>query len=37
MMIGGIYAKFSVFLIIAGRNPLEHLSLIWTMSAPCNA
>jgi hypothetical protein len=37
MMIVGIYATLSVFLIIAARNPLEQLSLIWTMSAPCNA
>jgi hypothetical protein len=29
MMIVGIYATLGVFLIIAARNPLEHLSLIW--------
>jgi len=28
-MIIGIYATLGVFLIIAARNPLEHLSLIW--------
>lgn len=28
-MIVGIYATLGVFLIIAARNPLEHLSLIW--------
>ena len=28
-MILGIYATLGVFLIIAARNPLEHLSLIW--------
>jgi hypothetical protein len=28
MMIG-IYATLGVFLILAARNPLEHLSLIW--------
>ena len=30
-MILGIYATLGVFLIIAARNPLEHLSLIWFM------
>jgi hypothetical protein len=30
-MIIGIYATLGVFLIIAARNPLEHLSLIWFM------
>ena len=29
MMIVGIYATLGVFLIIASRNPLDHLSLIW--------
>ena len=29
LMIVGIYATLGVFLIIAARNPLEHLSLIW--------
>lgn len=28
-MILGIYATLGVFLIIASRNPKEHLSLIW--------
>ncbi len=28
-MILGVYATLGVFLIIASRNPLEHLSLIW--------
>jgi hypothetical protein len=28
-MIVGIYATLGVFLILAARNPLEHLSLIW--------
>jgi len=28
-MIMGIYATLGVFLIIAARNPLAHLSLIW--------
>ncbi len=28
-MIIGIYATLGVFLIIAARNPLEHISLIW--------
>ena len=28
-MILGIYATLGVFLIIAARNPLDHLSLIW--------
>jgi len=28
-MILGIYATLGVFLIIAARNPLEHLRLIW--------
>lgn len=28
-MIIGIYVTLGVFLIIAARNPLEHLSLIW--------
>ena len=28
-MILGIYATLGVFLIIASRNPLRHLSLIW--------
>jgi hypothetical protein len=28
-MIVGIYATMGVFLIIASRNPLAHLSLIW--------
>lgn len=30
-MIIGIYATLGIFLIIAARNPLEHLSLIWFM------
>jgi hypothetical protein len=29
LMIVGIYATLGVFLIIATRNPFEHLSLIW--------
>lgn len=29
LMIVGIYATLGVFLILAARNPLEHLSLIW--------
>jgi hypothetical protein len=29
MMIVGIYATLGVFLIMASRNPLAHLSLIW--------
>ena len=29
LMIVGIYATLGVFLIMASRNPLEHLSLIW--------
>jgi uncharacterized protein DUF6632 len=28
-MIMGIYATLGVFLLLAARNPLEHLSLIW--------
>jgi hypothetical protein len=28
-MILGVYATLGVFLIIASRNPLQHLSLIW--------
>jgi uncharacterized protein DUF6632 len=28
-MILGIYATLGVFLLIASRNPLAHLSLIW--------
>lgn len=28
-MMVGIYATLGVFLILAARNPLEHLSLIW--------
>lgn len=28
-MILGIYATLGVFLIIAAKNPLQHLSLIW--------
>jgi uncharacterized protein DUF6632 len=28
-MIIGIYATLGVFLMIAAKNPLEHLSLIW--------
>jgi uncharacterized protein DUF6632 len=28
-MIIGIYATLGVFLIIAAKNPFEHLSLIW--------
>ncbi len=28
-MIIGIYATLGVFLMLAARNPLEHLSLIW--------
>ncbi len=30
-MIIGIYATLGVFLIIAARHPLEHLSIIWFM------
>lgn len=29
LMILGVYATLGVFLLIAARNPLEHLSLIW--------
>ncbi len=29
LMIVGIYATLGAFLIMAARNPLEHLSLIW--------
>lgn len=29
MMIVGIYATLGVFLLLAARNPLNHLSLIW--------
>jgi hypothetical protein len=29
LMIVGIYATLGVFLIMAARDPLEHLSLIW--------
>jgi len=29
LMIVGIYATLGVFLLMAARNPLEHLSLIW--------
>ncbi len=29
LMIVGVYATLGVFLIIASRNPLENLSLIW--------
>ena len=28
-MILGIYATLGIFLLIASRNPLQHLSLIW--------
>jgi len=28
-MILGIYATLGIFLIIAAKNPMEHLSLIW--------
>jgi hypothetical protein len=28
-MILGIYATLGVFLLVASRNPLAHLSLIW--------
>ena len=28
-MILGIYATLGVFLLLAARNPIEHLSLIW--------
>lgn len=28
-MIMGIYATLGVFLLVAARNPLQHLSLIW--------
>jgi hypothetical protein len=28
-MILGVYAKLGVFLLLASRNPLAHLSLIW--------
>ena len=28
-MILGVYATLGVFLLIASRNPLQHLSLIW--------
>ena len=29
LMIVGIYATLGVFLLIASRDPLQHLSLIW--------
>ena len=29
LMIVGLYATLGVFLLIAARNPLDHLSLIW--------
>jgi len=29
LMIVGVYATLGVFLLIAARNPLAHLSLIW--------
>jgi hypothetical protein len=29
LMIVGIYATLGVFLLLAARNPLNHLSLIW--------
>jgi hypothetical protein len=29
LMIVGVYATLGVFLLLAARNPLEHLSLIW--------
>jgi FtsH-binding integral membrane protein len=29
MMIVGIYATLGVFLLLAARDPMEHLSLIW--------
>lgn len=29
MMIVGVYATLGIFLLIAARDPLEHLSLIW--------
>lgn len=29
MMILGFYATLGVFLLVAARNPLDHLSLIW--------
>ena len=29
MMIVGLYLTLGVFLLIAARNPLQHLSLIW--------
>ena len=28
-MLLGVYATLGIFLILASRNPLEHLSLIW--------
>ena len=28
-MIMGVYATLGVFLLMASRNPLQHLSLIW--------
>src|SRR5262249_14175216 len=34
LMILGIYATLGVFLIIAARNPLDHLSLIWFTIGP---
>jgi hypothetical protein len=33
MMIVGIYATLGVFLLIAARNPRDHLSLIWFVVA----
>jgi hypothetical protein len=29
IMLVGVYATLGVFLLIAARNPLDHLSLIW--------
>jgi hypothetical protein len=29
LMIVGVYATLGVFLLLAARNPLDHLSLIW--------
>jgi hypothetical protein len=33
-MILGIYATLGVFLLIASRDPLAHLSLIWFRCGP---
>jgi hypothetical protein len=34
-MILGVYATLGVFLLVASRNPLAHLSLIWFSARLC--